>query len=129
MSENTPNQGNGLIDSLATLVTTFVAIIHTRLELLSTDIEEEREHLLSLVKLSLIALFCMMLGMLLMAVLLIVALWDTYRLAAIGSLATFFILSGLIAWYMAKRKAKAKPRLFSASLLELRKDREKIETL
>lgn len=129
MSENTPNQGNGLIDSLATLVTTFVAIIHTRLELLSTDIEEEREHLLSLVKLSLIALFCMMLGMLLIAVLLIVALWDTYRLAAIGSLAAFFILSGLIAWYMAKRKAKAKPRLFSASLLELRKDREKIETL
>ncbi len=127
MSENIPNQGNGLIDSLATLATTFVAILHTRLELLSTDIEEEREHILSLVKLSLIALFCMMLGMLLIAVLLIVALWDTYRLAAIGSLAGFFIVSGFIAWYMAKRKAKAKPRLFSASLLELRKDREKIE--
>ena len=127
MSENTPNQGNGLIDSLATLATTFVAILHTRLELLSTDIEEEREHLLSLVKLSLIALFCIMLGMLLIAVLLIVALWDTYRLAAIGSLAGFFIVSGFIAWYMAKRVAKAKPRLFSASLLELRKDREKIE--
>ncbi|MCF8185554.1 MAG: phage holin family protein [Sulfuritalea sp.] len=127
MSENIPNQGNGLIDSLATLATTFVAILHTRLELLSTDIEEEREHILSLVKLSLIALFCMMLGMLLIAVLLIVALWDTYRLVAIGSLAGFFIISGFIAWYMAKRKAKAKPRLFSASLLELRKDREKIE--
>jgi uncharacterized membrane protein YqjE len=128
MSENIPNQGNGLIDSLATLATTFVAILHTRLELLSTDIEEEREHILSLVKLSLIALFCMMLGMLLIAVLLIVALWDTYRLVAIGSLAGFFIISGFIAWYMAKRKAKAKSRLFSASLLELRKDREKIET-
>jgi uncharacterized membrane protein YqjE len=127
MSENIPNQGNGLIDSLATLATTFVAILHTRLELLSTDIEEEREHILSLVKLSLIALFCMMLGMLLIAVLLIVALWDTYRLVAIGSLAGFFIISGFIAWYMAKRKAKAKSRLFSASLLELRKDREKIE--
>lgn len=127
MSENIPNQGNGLIDSLATLATTFLAIIHTRLELLSTDIEEEREHVLALLKLSLIALFCMMLGMLLIAVLLIVALWDTYRLAAIGSLAAFFIVSGFIAWCMAKRKAKAKPRLFSASLLELRKDREKIE--
>ncbi|MFM2440345.1 MAG: hypothetical protein RLZZ349_72 [Pseudomonadota bacterium] len=128
MSENIPNQGNGLMDSLAALATTFVAIIHTRLELLSTDIEEEREHVLSLVKLSLIALFCLMLGMLLIAVLLIVALWDTYRLAAIGSLASFFIIAGMIAWYLAKRKAKAKPRLFLSSLLELSKDREKIDS-
>ncbi len=127
MPENTPNQTHGLLDSLAAFATTLLGIIYTRLELLSTDIEEEREHIASLAKLSLIALFCFMLGSVLIAVLLIVALWDSYRLLAIGALAAFFILSGCIAWYLAKRKAQAKPRLFSSSLSELRKDREKIE--
>jgi uncharacterized membrane protein YqjE len=128
MAENTPNHGKGLIDSLSALATTLVAIVHTRLDLLSTDIEEEREHLMSLVSLSLIALFCLMVGVVLMTVLLIVALWETYRLLAIGSLAGFFLSAGLIAWYCVKRKAKAKPRLFLASLLELNKDRQKLES-
>jgi len=114
--------------SLSALASTLVAIIHTRLDILSTDIEEEREHLLSLVALSLIALFCLMVGVVLMTVLLIVALWETYRLLAIGSLAGLFLTAGLIAWYHVKRKAKAKPRLFLASLLELRKDRQKFDS-
>ena len=127
MSEDTTSSSKGLIDSLATLATTFISILHTRLELLSTGLEEEREHIVSLVKLSLIALFCLMLGILLIAVLLIVTLWESYRLAAIGSLAGFFITAGMIAWYLAKRKAKAKPRLFSASLLELQKDWQSLD--
>jgi uncharacterized membrane protein YqjE len=127
MSENSPNHSKGLMASLSAMAATLVAIIHTRLDLLSTDIEEEREHLLSLVALSLIALFCLMVGVVLMTVLLIVALWETYRLLAIGSLAGVFLTAGLIAWYLVKRKAKAKPRLFLASLLELRKDRQKLD--
>lgn len=127
MSENTSNHGKGLMNSLSTLATTLVAVIYTRLDLLSTDIEEEREHLMSLVSLSLISLFCLMVGVVLMTVLLIVALWETYRLEAIGLLAGFFITAGLIAWYFVKRKAKAKPRLFLASLLELRKDRKNLD--
>jgi len=128
MSENNLNHSKGLLASLSALATTLVAIIHTRLDLLSTDIEEEREHLLSLVALSLIALFCLMVGVVLMTVLLIVALWETYRLLAIGSLAGVFLTAGLVAWYLVKRKAKAKPRLFLASLLELRKDRQKLDS-
>lgn len=127
MSENTPNS-KGLMESLSAFAATLVAILHTRLELLSTDIEEEREHLLSLVALSLIALFCLMVGIILTTVLFIVALWETYRLLAIGSLAGFFLMAGLIMWYLVKRKAKSKPRLFLASLIELRKDRQKLDT-
>jgi uncharacterized membrane protein YqjE len=127
MSENTPNS-KGLMESLSAFAATLVAMLHTRLELLSTDIEEEREHLLSLVAMSLIALFCLMVGIILTTVLFIVALWETYRLLAIGSLAGFFLMAGLIMWYLVKRKAKAKPRLFLASLLELHKDRQKLDS-
>lgn len=46
MAEKTPGGGKGLLESLTTLAATLVAIAHTRLDLLSTDIEEGREHLL-----------------------------------------------------------------------------------
>ena len=57
MPENLPGDGKGLLASLTALAATLVAIAHTRLDLLSSDLEEEREHLLSLLVLSLSALF------------------------------------------------------------------------
>lgn len=124
---NDSNQAGGVLDRLAKFAADLVAIAHTRLALLSTDIEEEREHLLSLVRWTLISLFFMMLGLLLVAVLLIVLLWENYRLSAIAGLAGFFLAAGAISWYAAKRKAKAKPRLFWSSLMELEKDRQHLD--
>lgn len=121
------NHAKGLIESVSALATTMVAILHTRLELLSTDIEEEREHLLSLVTLLLVSLFCFMVGAVLTTVFLVVFFWETYRLLSIASLAGFFLLSGLVAWYCVKRKAATKPKLFLASLLELNKDKQELD--
>ena len=121
------NQAGGVLDKLAKFAADLVAIAHTRLALLSTDIEEEREHLLSLIRWTLISLFFMMLGLLLVAVLLIVLLWENYRLTAIAGLAGFFLAAGAITWYIAKRKAKLKPKLFWSSLMELEKDRQHLD--
>ncbi len=121
------NQAGGVLDRLAKFAADLVAIAHTRLALLSTDIEEEREHLLSLIRWTLISLFFMMLGLLLVAFLLIVLLWENYRLSAIAGLAVFFLAAGAISWYAAKHKAKAKPRLFWSSLMELEKDRQHLD--
>ncbi|MBZ4201206.1 MAG: phage holin family protein [Methylotenera sp.] len=125
MSNN--NQHGGLLDTIASMAAGLVTMLHTRLALLSTDIEEEREHLLSLIRLSLISLFFIMLGLLLLAVLLIVVLWESYRLSAIAGLAGCFLTAGLVSWYLAKRKAKIKPRLFWSSLEELEKDRQALD--
>ena len=121
------NQAGGVLDRLAKFAADLVNIAHTRLALLSTDIEEEREHLLSLIRWTLISLFFMMLGLLLVAFLLIVLLWENYRLSAIAGLAGFFLAAGAISWYAAKHKAKAKPRLFWSSLMELEKDRQNLD--
>jgi uncharacterized membrane protein YqjE len=121
------NQAGGVLDKLAKFAADLVNIAHTRLALLSTDIEEEREHLLSLIRWTLISLFFMMLGLLLVAFLLIVLLWENYRLSAIAGLAVFFLAAGAISWYAAKHKAKAKPRLFWSSLMELEKDRQHLD--
>ncbi len=126
MVENTTSSSKGLLHSLTVLAGSLVSIAHTRLELLSTDLEEDRQHLLSLVMLSLVALFSLLFGVMLLAILLVVLFWDTHRLLALGSLAGFFLVAGLTACGFAVRKAKTKPRLFLASLLELFKDSQQL---
>ena len=126
MNEKTPGGSKGLLESLATLAATLVAIAHTRLDLLSTDLEEDREHLLSLLVLTLAALFCLGVGLVLATILLVVAFWDTHRILVLSTLAGCFLAAGMAAWGFAIHKARTKPRLFAASLSELLKDRQQL---
>ena len=126
MSDEVPSEGKGLFDSLRALAASLVAIAHTRLELLSTDMEENREQLASLMVVMLIALFCLGVGVVLMTILLVVAFWDSNRLLVLGGLAVVFLAGGAVAWGLALHKMRTKPRLFAASLAELSKDRQQL---
>jgi len=128
MAENTPVVGKGLLESLSSFAATLVAIAHTRLDLLSTDLEEEREHVFSLLGLALAALFFLMVGMVLASILLVVAFWDTHRFLVLGLLAGLFLTIGLAAGWAVIYKARNKPRLFASSLSELYKDRQQLVT-
>ena len=118
--------GKGLFASLTNLSTTLVAIIHTRLALLSTDLEETQAQAISLLILVLSALFFVGVGVVLASILLVVAFWETDRLLVLGLLAGCFLAAGLIAGAVALHKARNKPRPFAASLAELYKDRQSI---
>ena len=124
--ENTLGESRGLLDSLRKVATTLVATMHTRLDLLVTDLEEEKEHLISLMALAVCTLFCLGVGVVLATLLLVVLFWDTHRVLLLGSLALIFLAAGVAAGAMAREKAKAKPRLLNASLSELLKDREQL---
>ncbi|OIQ88177.1 hypothetical protein GALL_299490 [mine drainage metagenome] len=126
MTEKIPGGSKGLLDSLTTLAATLVAIAYTRLDLLSSDLEEDRERLLSLLVMALAALFCLGVGVVLAAILLVVAFWDTHRLLMLGALAGFFLSAGMVACGFAIRKAKTKPKVFAVSLSELFKDRQQL---
>jgi len=116
--------GGGLFDSLKTLGATLAAILHNRLELLSTDIAEERSRLGSILLLALVALFCLGVGVLLLTLLVVVLFWDTHRLAALGVMTALFLAGGGWIGWMAMHRLRTKPRLFEASIAELAKDRE-----
>lgn len=128
MAEESQAATGGLFESLKTLSGSLVGIVHTRLELLSTDIAEERAHVTTLLILGLVALFCLGVGVLLLALLIVVAFWDSHRLLALGALTGGFLATGVgLVWY-AMHKARTKPRLFEASLAELSKDRQRIRS-
>lgn len=126
MPDKIPGNGEGLLASLTTLAATLVSIAHTRLDLLSSDLEEERAHLLSLLVLSLSALFFIGIGVLLATLLVVVAFWDTYRLPVLAVLTGMFLAAGITAWRVALHKARTKPKLFAASMSELMKDRQQL---
>ncbi len=82
----------GLFDSLKVLTATWIAIAHTRLELLSTELEEERVRFSSMLVWTLVALFRGGLGVVLARLFVVLALWHTHRLLALGVPAILFIL-------------------------------------
>ena len=118
----------GLFDSLKALSASLVSIVHTRLELLSNDIAVERAYSTTLLVLMVGALFCLGVGVMLLAMLIAVVFWESHRLLALGGLTGFFLIVGAGLGWLALHKLRTKPRLFEASLAELSKDRQQLES-
>ena len=124
MTEQTANASKGLLESLTTLAATLVSLAHTRLHLLSADLEEDRHHWLTIFILALVTLFCIGVGVVLVTILLVVAFWETDRVLVLSILTVCFWLAGITAGLIAKQKAHKKPRIFTSSLSELTKDQQ-----
>ena len=128
MAEESHPASGGLFESLKNLSVSLVGVVHTRLELLSVDIAEERVHQTTLLVLGLLALFCFGVGVVLLSILIVVAFWETHRLAALGGLAGIFLATGAGVVWFALHKIRTKPKLFQASLAELVKDRQHLNS-
>jgi uncharacterized membrane protein YqjE len=126
MPQQTPIESKGLFDSLKGLAASLVAIAHTRLDLLSTELEEERERLTLLLIVMLIGLFCLGVGVILLTILVVAAFWDSHRILVLSGFSGVFLVAGVAAWWFALHKMHTKPKLFAASLHELSKDRQQL---
>jgi uncharacterized membrane protein YqjE len=114
----------GLFDSVRKLLANLAGLAHTRLELLSTELEEELARLGVILLAAIVSLFFAFLGVAFAAAAVMIAVGEEYRLAvAVVFAVAFLAIGGLSAWWM-RRVARAKPRVFDASLAELRKDRD-----
>lgn len=118
--------GTGIVQSLRNLAATLVALLRTRFELLVTELEEERIRLLQLLFWAAGALFFLGVGILLLTVLLVAVFWDSYRITAIVVLAGIFLAAGIGMAIGVRNRMHAQSRLFSASLEELERDRNRL---
>lgn len=118
--------GTGIVQSLRNLAATLVSILHTRLELLVTEVEEERVRLLQLLLWAAGALFFLGVAMALFVLLLVALFWDTHRIAVIATLALLFLAGGIGLAVGARNCFNVRSRLFSTSLAELARDRDQL---
>jgi uncharacterized membrane protein YqjE len=125
---NSQHSAEGLLGSLKSLTALAVAILHNRLNLLSTDLEIAREHIVSALIMVLVALFCLCFGVLLLALFVVVIFWDTHRLIALGSVTGLFIFIGAVCLWRVLKVLKTMPATFEASLAELAKDYKQLKS-
>jgi uncharacterized membrane protein YqjE len=121
------SQRGGLLVSLRVLLATLIETLHTRLELLGVELEEEKLRLIRLLAYSAAAFFLLGAGTVFFAVFVTMAMWDDHRLLALGVFTAAFVGGGLAALFFAAQTVRAKSRLFAASLAELRHDRRELE--
>ncbi len=124
MSDGDSGSASGLLASLRRLVATFVEILHTRGELLSTEIEEEVVRFRELILYGVASLFFLGFGLLLLTLFIIALFWETAGPSVLGIFAFFYLAGGIIAVLIIRHKLKTRPPLFAATLAELDKDRE-----
>jgi uncharacterized membrane protein YqjE len=99
------------------------------LELFATEFAEEKLRLTALLFGAMLALFFTLMTFVLATLFVIAVYWDTpYRLHAVASLALLFLAGAGISGGLVRAKLKSRPRLFEASLAELYKDQQQLNS-
>jgi uncharacterized membrane protein YqjE len=114
----------GLLVSLRRLGAALSALLHSRFELFTRELQRERIRVTRLLLLGFVALFFFALGMLTLTLFVIVIFWDTHRLAAIGGVTLLYLGIAVGLAVCAKGEAGRAARPFASTLAELKKDRE-----
>ena len=116
-----------IVESMSRLAGTFIAILHTRLALITVEVEEESLRLFSYLIFTLAAMFCIGMALLLGVLLIVVIYWDTQRVPVLISLMLLFALSGATIILGIRKHYRMKPRMLSHTLKELSRDIEQLK--
>jgi uncharacterized membrane protein YqjE len=110
--------------SLKGLTATVLELLQLRLELLSVEAQEEVLRVGSLLVYGALAVAFVALGLGFLAMLITVALWDTHRLLPLAVFAGLFLGLGCVSTWLARERMRSGTKLFSATVEELKQDRE-----
>src|SRR6185369_7593748 len=69
---------SGMTDSIRSFLASWVAVIKTRVEIISVEIEEQREWIEQLLLLAVAAAFCLAVGMILFTFFFVVLFWESH---------------------------------------------------
>ena len=112
----------GLMESLRSALGTAVALLKTRIQIISTELEEAKLHFEEMVLLAVVSIFCLSFGLLLLTLFVVVLFWETYRWQVLGAFALLYLGVGAGSALALRKKAKTKPKLFASTMEELGKD-------
>ena len=117
----------GLLASIRHFGATIIALVHTRIELLTTEVEEELQRGVNILLWMMLALLFGGLSILMFAVTLVIIFWDDHRVLVTALITAVFIITTAVMVYLANAHIKAKPRFMAASIEELKRDRAYLE--
>lgn len=117
----------GFMGSVHGLTRSLLALLRTRAELLAIELQEEKERRKEMLILAVLGALFLALGVQLLAFLVVVVFWDTYRIAAIAGVTALYL--GIAAWAFLRLRYKWRdsPSPFAASLQEIAKDMDAMQ--
>jgi uncharacterized membrane protein YqjE len=114
----------GLFASARRMLETLLAIAQTRLELVTTEIEEELHRVAEILLWMFVVVFFGGLAVLMLAFVVVVAFWEDHRLLAASLTTLGFVAVTAIALIVVRSKVRARPKLLEATIEEIKHDRE-----
>jgi uncharacterized membrane protein YqjE len=114
----------GLFGSVRRMLETLLAIAQTRLELVTTEIEEELHRVAEILLWMFVVVFFAGLAVLMLAFVIVIAFWEDHRLLAASLTALGFVGITGIGVLVVRSKARARPKLLEGTIEEIKRDRE-----
>jgi uncharacterized membrane protein YqjE len=114
-----------LFASLRSFWSVILAILYTRLDLVTAELEDEAVRAVKLLLAGVIAVIGFTFAFFFANYLLIAAFWDTsYRLWVISGILAVYLLIGIVALLAARTMFLNRPKFLSQTIAELRRDVE-----
>ncbi len=116
-----------IAESAARLAATLLAIVQTRVELVATEVEEESLRYFSYLMMSMAAMFCAGVAILLGTMLIVVLYWETNRIGALLTLTLLFAAAATMIGLRVRSRYRGKPKLLTHTMTELSRDTEMLQ--
>ena len=111
-----------MLESLRSSLALLLDAGATRIELAATEFEEERLRLIGLLVSTLATLMLLGITVMLLATFVIVLLWDSHRLLAIGAITVASALATLVSAKRWHERLVNRPAFMAATVAELQRD-------
>jgi uncharacterized membrane protein YqjE len=124
MAELDPGEraGFGLFGSLRSALANLIELAHTRLQLLSVEMEARFLNSRQVMLWSVVALFSASFALLMLTLTVLIIFWDTHRLLAASIITVFFAILAVAAALVVRHRVRGRPRLLADTINELKRD-------
>jgi uncharacterized membrane protein YqjE len=120
--DESPGPASNLLRSSVRLLGSFLSIAQTRVDLLTTELQEEVQRAGKLLLAAFAALLAAVLGLLMLGLAVVVYFWDTHRLGATLGVSAVFLGGAAVAAWIARSEMRERPRLLDTTRSELARD-------
>jgi len=124
----TSGVSSGLLGSVRSLADNLLGSVHDRVELISIELQEEKQRLIQIFIWISVAIFTGMMAIAFASFTIVFLFWESARLAALTGLTVLYTAAAIATVMGLRRQIARQPKLFAASLQELKNDRACIPT-
>jgi uncharacterized membrane protein YqjE len=119
-----PDASRGLFASVRSFWSVLLAILYTRLDLVTSELQDEGVRLIKFLASSLLSVLCLHTAFFFAMFFLIALFWDTHRLLVLGIIFGIYFAAGIGLLLIARNIILTWPGFLSQTIAELRRDVE-----